>query len=175
MNELRQQSGGESEQWPGRQGIRPPADQALGQGAGSRRRCCRRMSPTIHLAPTSAMSVSIAEAAILSLHAGDGRAHHRHPEGSISEGGGPVHVHPQRRRHEESRRPLSTQSVGRSTRSARRSFAPQRCCNCCSAMSDAQAAASTHCAATRIFRAPPTWAASSTSSWLSENPAARRY
>ena len=74
----------------------------------------RRYDPTL---PASALRVSAAQAAVLALHAGDGRAHHRHPEGSIPEGRRPVHVRPQGRRHEEGRRRSSTPSAGRSTRS----------------------------------------------------------
>ncbi len=41
--------------------------------------------------------------AVFALHAGDGGAYYRHTERSIPEGRGPVHFHPQRRRHEKGR------------------------------------------------------------------------
>ena len=115
------------------------------------------------VAAASALRLPAAEEAVLALHAGDGRAHHRHSEGSVPEGRRPLHLHPQGRRHEEGRARSSTRSAGRSTPSARRSSAPRRCCSCCSATSAAPAAASTRCAATRTSRARPTWPASSTS------------
>ena len=63
------------------------------------------------------------------------------PKGPVPESGRPVHVHPQRRRHEEGRRPSSTRLAGRSTPSARRSSAPPPCFNCSSGTSGAPAAA----------------------------------
>ncbi len=52
-------------------------------------------------ASASAVRVPVAEAAIFAVHAGSGGANHGHSERSIAEGVRPLHVHPQRRRHEE--------------------------------------------------------------------------
>ena len=104
-----------------------------------------------------------AEAAILALHAGDGRTHYRHSEGSIPQGCRDVHVRPQRWRHEESRPPSFTPWDGRSTASARKSSARLPCCSCSWAMSVAPAAESMPSAAIPIFKAQPIWPASSTS------------
>ncbi len=53
--------------------------------------------------------------------------------------------------------------AGRSTRLGRRSSALRPCRNCCLAMWDAPAVASTRCADTPTFRAQPTWRAFSIS------------
>ena len=68
----------------------------------ARRRCPPNVAYDTD-ARTSALRLSTAEEAVFALHAGDGGAHHRHPEGSVPEGRRPVHVHPQGRRHEEGR------------------------------------------------------------------------
>ena len=54
-------------------------------------------------AAESTLRVSTAEQALFAVHAGNGGAHHRNSEGSVSESGGFVHLHSQRRRHEEGR------------------------------------------------------------------------
>ena len=85
------------------------------------------------------------------------------PEGSVSEGRRPVHLHPQGRRHEEGRhhhlrgrldaahlRHADHPHRGDAAIAARQRRARRR-------------RSERACAATRIFRAPPTWPASSTS------------
>ena len=51
----------------------------------------------------SQLRLSAVEEALFPLHPRDGRAHHRHSQGSIHQGRRPVHFDPQRRRHQESR------------------------------------------------------------------------
>ena len=56
-----------------------------------------------HVAPAPALRVSTPQATVLALHAGDGRADHRRAEGSVPQGGRPVHVRPEGWRHEKGR------------------------------------------------------------------------
>src|SRR6185369_12390152 len=53
-------------------------------------------------AATSALGVPATEAAVFTLHAGDGRAHHGNSERPVSQSRGSVHVYSQRRQHEKS-------------------------------------------------------------------------
>ena len=55
------------------------------------------------IASAPSLRFSTAQAAVLSLHARDGRADHWHPQGQFLEGSRTVHLRPQGRRHEEGR------------------------------------------------------------------------
>ena len=84
----------------GHQAGGPAGAKAIGRWADSASiaaaECCLRS-----LAATSALRLSAIEAAVLALHAGDGSEHHRHSAGATSQSLGPIHLRPQRRRHEE--------------------------------------------------------------------------
>ena len=114
------------------------AQRRRGDARSSRTAAERRLRP---VARTSALRLSVTQEAVLALHAGNGGAHHRHSQGSISESRRPVHFHPQRRRHEKGRdHYLRRRLDAAQLRHADHPHWP-RCCNCCSAMWDARAEA----------------------------------
>src|SRR6202023_587947 len=73
---------------------------AAGADAGARHAAERRLRP---LLAASALRLPTAQAAVLALHAGDGREGDRHPQGRFPEGRQHVHRSPQGRRHEACR------------------------------------------------------------------------
>ena len=61
-------------------------------------KACVRLHPA-----ESKLCIPAAEETLFAIHAGDGGTHHGYSARSVSESRRPVHVHPERRRHEEGR------------------------------------------------------------------------
>ena len=82
-----------------------PADKrsSFAPGGDAAAACASPEDRVRSLASTSALRLSTTEEAIRALHARNGRAHYRHSAGSIPQCRRPLHLRPQRRRHEKSR------------------------------------------------------------------------